>query len=117
VSRPDSDQTGTGPGVPGGYARLSVLKAVPTDWPTSPSEMPIGHLRLDKYAKQLRREERTHLPRSALWTVADLLADECRASPDGGHAARVHVYENFFTPSRAARSASRRGASMPPFES
>ena len=24
------------------------------------------------------------MPRSALWTVADLLADECRASPDGG---------------------------------
>lgn len=28
---------------------------------------------------------RPQLPRSALWTVADELADECRASPGGGH--------------------------------
>jgi len=35
------------------------------------------------------------MPRSALWTVADLLADECRASPDGGHWPGPYACDNF----------------------
>ena len=31
--------------------------------------------------------DRTLMPRSVLWTVADQLTDECRASPDGGQEA------------------------------
>jgi hypothetical protein len=31
------------------------------------------------------------MPRSALWIVADQLADECRASPDGGHTSAAFV--------------------------
>jgi len=33
-----------------------VVKTVPTDWPTSPSEVPISRLSLDNYAKQLGAE-------------------------------------------------------------
>jgi hypothetical protein len=53
-----------------------VVKAVPTDWPTSPSEMPIGHLRLDNYAKQLRAgSTRTFAADSALeWSGGATIA-------------------------------------------
>jgi hypothetical protein len=36
--------------------------------------------------------KRPDMPPAALWTVADQLSDECRASPDGGHPTAPCVY-------------------------
>ena len=42
------------------------------------------------------------MPRSALWTVADQLADECRASPEGGvNGARISRAADTRTPAPA----------------
>jgi hypothetical protein len=62
-----------------------------------------------------RRDRHPHLPRSALWIVADLLADMCRASPDGGQPPAIHPARTFSTPIQgrpAPRAAARQWPSV-----
>jgi len=62
-----------------------------------------GGLLLNYAGLKSLRGQRTDL-RSALWTVAHQLADECRASPDGGQLRGLQAYRavrTFPTASRA----------------